>query len=219
MKQHDLLSRDFEILFVRHAQSHGNVGLAEAAFHPDDPSLTTEGLAQAQALSRRFSAGDLQAIYASTLIRTCQTVQPTAQKLGLAIEVLPELMEVDTAVPGTALSHITRLAPNAYNSACRVLTQSVGLSFKNETSAHCAERARYALSVIAGNAAAGDKILVATHGAFFGYLLRCALGLSLPEPFAWEVTNCAITTIRFRKDDIPILLGSNDTSHLSFYIN
>lgn len=212
-----MINRHLEILFVRHAQSHGNIGESQSDFHPDDPSLTDAGLQQAKALSRRFKTGDLQSIYSSSLIRACQTVQPTAEKLGLEIEVLPDLMEVGTLIPGTTLSHIAALAPNAYSSAKWIFDLYPDYSLENETVDNCVQRADRALHHIVDKSSCGDRILVATHGAFFGFLIRSALGLSLPESFAWEVSNCSVTGIRFRENDIPILFGTNDTGHISLY--
>ena len=216
MKQHDLLSRDFEILFVRHAQSHGNVGLAEAAFHPDDPSLTTEGLAQAQALSRRFSAGDLQAIYASTLIRTCQTVEPTAKNLGLPVHVFPDLMEIGTRIPGTELQNVAQLAPSALQSAEKVLPAVRRYTLQNETSAHCVMRAARVIRCITDLSDSGDTVLIASHGSFFGYLIRNVLGLTLPESFGWKVDSCSVTSILVGEREKPLLCCANDVRH--FYM-
>ncbi len=203
-----------EIVFVRHAQSYGNIGLAKSDFHPDDPPLTDEGLLQAKRLSLRFHAGEIRSVYASTLIRTCQTVQPTAEKLRLPIFVMPELMERETVIPGTSLDAVSSLAPNAYESAKSVLYANAAYTLKNETAEESVRRAAYVLSVIRQSSAPGDTVLVASHGAFFGYLIREALGITLPESFAWQADNCSVTRIAFRDGDIPILLCANDRSHL-----
>ena len=208
--------KELEIVFVRHAQSRQNIGETAPGFHPDDAPLTELGLRQAALLAKRFSPGELDAIYAGTLIRTCQTVQPTAEKLGLPIRVVPELMEVGTAVCGTSLSHVEALAPAALESAREVLPARRTYSLANESETHCAERAQTVLALLQSLHPGGAKILVATHGAFFGYLVRGALGLSLPEPFAWEVSNCAVTDVRFCSHDKPRLVCSNDQRH--FYM-
>lgn len=206
--------KELEIVFVRHAQSFANIGMGAAGFHEDDPPLTEEGLRQARLLAARFERGDLQAIYASTLIRTCQTVQPTAQKLDLPICVLPDLMERETVIPGTSLAAVASLAPNALDSARTVFPANAAYSLRDETVLTSVARAKRALDRICGECAPGGAVLVASHGAFFGYLIREALGLRLPEPFAWEVGNCAVTRVRFRPGNVPILMCSNDCGHL-----
>lgn len=54
-------------------------------YNPD--SLTPKGHLQAKALSKRFALHGLNKIYASPLIRAQQTAQPTAELLGLPIEI------------------------------------------------------------------------------------------------------------------------------------
>lgn len=203
---------------MRHCESMGNVGVPFPDFHPDDPPLTKNGRIEAKKLSLLFNPCDDIRIYASTLIRACETAQPTAERLGVPITVLPELMEVGTAVPGTELQHIAALAPRALDSAEQTLPPlfEAGLSYENEDAAHCIERAKRAFSIIRDAAGPGDRVLAVSHGAFFGYLLREALGISLPETFCWQVDNCAVTDILFQPGKLPKLRYSNDKRHLLY---
>ncbi len=90
------MKKNFEIIFVRHGQSYGNISSDNnPEYYSDDPSLTEEGLRQAQLLSTRFESGYLDRVFASPLIRAVQTAQPTAQKLNMKIEILNGLVEVD----------------------------------------------------------------------------------------------------------------------------
>jgi phosphohistidine phosphatase SixA len=63
---------------VRHAETEGE---------GDDPPLTTEGAARAEALAVRMTGVPLDAVYATDLLRTQQTVQPTADAHGLPVVV------------------------------------------------------------------------------------------------------------------------------------
>lgn len=53
----------------------------------DPDSLTPKGHLQAKALAKRFGMHGLDKIYSSPLIRAQQTAQPTAELLGLPIEI------------------------------------------------------------------------------------------------------------------------------------
>ena len=66
------------VILVRHA---------EKKIEPEnkDPDLSPAGLARAQELVRMFSDTGITAIYATQFKRTQQTVQPLADKLGLAV--------------------------------------------------------------------------------------------------------------------------------------
>lgn len=59
---------------------------AEKDDEGSDPGLTEEGLARAEALAIIMADAPLAAIYATDLVRTQQTVQPTADDHGLPVE-------------------------------------------------------------------------------------------------------------------------------------
>ena len=203
-----------EIYFIRHGESYGNVGANDAETHPDDPKLTEAGLEQARRLEARFVPGEIGAVYASALIRTCQTMQPTAEKLGLPVRVLRELMEVGTEIDNTQPALAAKYAPNAYKALCRVAEQPVLFDPADDTPAVCEKRAAYCVDTILSDCRDGDKILVCTHGGFIGYLLRYCLGIGLPEHFNWQIDNSAVFGIRLAKDKIPKLICANEISHL-----
>ena len=64
-------------------------------YNPD--SLTPKGHLQAKALAKRFLVGGLDKIYSSPMIRAQQTAQPTAELLGLPIEIEPWTEELAAA--------------------------------------------------------------------------------------------------------------------------
>ena len=197
-----------ELIFVRHGESYGNVDLPNApVFHPDDPPLTPHGLLQAEALASRFAPGDVDMIFASTLLRTIQTVYPTAQKLNMPIYLLPELMEQSTRLHTTDPKYAKEHYPLV------VFRDECGADVSDDTDQACFARAEAVLRDILSRAE-GKRILIVTHGSFLGYLCRSALGISLPETFAWQVDNCSLTRIYLRESNIPKLSVANDTRHL-----
>lgn len=64
----------------------------EPIYGPD--TLTPRGQAQAQALSKRFALHGLDRIYSSPMGRARETAQPTAELLGLPVEILPWTREI-----------------------------------------------------------------------------------------------------------------------------
>ena len=203
-----------DLIFIRHGESNGNLGIREPGVHPDDPHLTPLGLWQAQKIADRFVPGEVSAIYTSALMRACQTMQPTAQKLGISMHVLRELMEVGTEIPNTDPEQVKQLAPNAYDGLCRILTAPETFSAADGTPQTCEKRAAYCIDRILADCKDGDRIVICTHGGFIGYLIRYCLGLSLPEPFNWQIDNGAAFIIRFYQDQIPKLVRANDIAHL-----
>lgn len=81
------------LILVRHGQTSSNTGaLLDTAVPGAD--LTATGREQAAGLVERMAAERIEAIYASTLVRTQQTAGPLAADRGLPIQVLPGLREV-----------------------------------------------------------------------------------------------------------------------------
>ncbi len=78
------------LLFVR----HGNAG-RRSAYSGDDRTrpLTKRGRIQAQALVSVLFGYRPQRILSSPYVRCCETVQPTAEALGLPVESIEELAE------------------------------------------------------------------------------------------------------------------------------
>ncbi|EHR71528.1 fructose-2,6-bisphosphatase [Burkholderiales bacterium JOSHI_001] len=80
------------IFLARHGQSeNNNQGLVTGQM---DVGLSPKGELQALALAQCLKGESLAAIYTSTLRRTVQTAQPTADALGLPIVQLPGLAEI-----------------------------------------------------------------------------------------------------------------------------
>lgn len=68
---------DFTFYLVRHAE--------KALDGSADPGLTEQGQARAERLARWLEGRGLEAVWSSDYRRTRQTVQPTAERLGLPI--------------------------------------------------------------------------------------------------------------------------------------
>ncbi|VXA96557.1 Phosphoglycerate mutase family protein [Arthrobacter sp. 9AX] len=83
-----------KLLLIRHGQTPGNVlGQLDTA-HPG-PGLTELGERQAEALARSLANERIDALYASTLIRTQITAAPLGRLHGLDVEVLDGLHEIE----------------------------------------------------------------------------------------------------------------------------
>ncbi|WBB53573.1 histidine phosphatase family protein [Verrucosispora sp. WMMD573] len=96
-----------EIVLVRHARS-----VPPTADGPDDFTrpLTRDGLRQAQELAPALTELRPAAVWSSPYRRAIQTVQPTADALGLPVHTLAELREWDDGLAFTEVweSHYAR---------------------------------------------------------------------------------------------------------------
>jgi len=83
-----------KLLLIRHGETPGNVlGQLDTA-HPG-PSLTELGERQAEALARSLATERIDALYASTLVRTQITAAPLGRLHSLDVEVLDGLHEIE----------------------------------------------------------------------------------------------------------------------------
>jgi probable phosphoglycerate mutase len=81
------------IILVRHGQTAAN---AEGRLQGrTDRDLSDEGQAQAAALAAALAASGATRVMSSPLRRAAQTAAPIATALGLAVEVEPDLIELD----------------------------------------------------------------------------------------------------------------------------
>ncbi len=83
------------LLLIRHGETAHNAG--RIALGRQDVPLNERGLAGAMAIADRFGNGDfdISAMYTSPLQRAVATGTPLAERLGLTIEVVPDLIEMD----------------------------------------------------------------------------------------------------------------------------
>ena len=202
------------ISFVRHAESCGNAGIPyENEYQKDDPPLSLSGLIQAEKLASSGLLSKVDRIFSSTLVRAVETAYPTAERLNKKVILLSDLMEINTEIAGTEPERLSRDFPLAV--ACTEPTPTGGaLLLGVEDDSDRQRRAERCIDYFFSEASDGEHIMVVTHGSYFGYLLREALGISLPEAFCWQVDNCSVTRVIFRKDGIPKLSFSNYTGHL-----
>ncbi|GAC69703.1 histidine phosphatase family protein [Gordonia soli] len=83
------------LFLVRHAQIQPNVDLFLESTVPG-PDLTEEGRRQADAVVDVFDGRSIDAVYASSMIRTRQTAEPLAAARGLDIHVRDGLREINS---------------------------------------------------------------------------------------------------------------------------
>ncbi|MBX3093813.1 MAG: histidine phosphatase family protein [Cryobacterium sp.] len=82
------------LFLIRHGQTPSNVLGALDTGHPG-PGLTDLGLEQATALAGAFADRPLDAIFASTLVRTHHTAEPLSRAAGLELQVLKGVHEIE----------------------------------------------------------------------------------------------------------------------------
>lgn len=85
------------ITFIRHGESTANAANVADSSVPG-PVLTEKGRQQARDIVKVLGDNNYDAIYASTMVRTQLTAAPMAEYLGLPIQVVPGLQEIEAGI-------------------------------------------------------------------------------------------------------------------------
>ena len=205
-----------QLLFARHAESLGNVETTQE-YDRADPALTAHGVLQAQLLGERLAAGRLDAVFASPLTRAVHTACEVAQRQSpvLRVELLPELMEVDTPPDCTGCPREILSSRFPLALPCTEKSPAGGeLCLGEENYEIRTLRAERCVDYLCSRFNSGERILVVSHGGFTGFFLRTALGLADEDIFRWCSYNTGLFKIKYYKDEKPKLAYANDTSHL-----
>ncbi len=92
------------LLLIRHGQTPANVR-GELDTAAPGPGLTDRGRAQANNIPGALRDERIDAIFASTLLRTQQTATPLAHALALPVRVLPGVHEIEAGDVEMATDH------------------------------------------------------------------------------------------------------------------
>src|SRR5882757_352319 len=169
------------LLLVRHGETDWNAE-GKLQGHTDRP-LNDYGRRQAQVLGDRLAAEQIDALYASDLSRARETAEILGAKLGLAVDVDPDLREKNWGT-WEGLTSDERLE----------------VAYEGETSEAHRERMLRAVERIVERHPEG-RVIVVTHGGSLRRLQAVASGVAAPV-----LENCAVWAVahedgRFRPID------------------
>jgi len=203
------------IILVRHGQTAWNVGASSAEGERFrgriDLPLNEKGYAQAQALAGRLADEPIAAIYASPLQRAMETARPTARRLGLSVQPLDGIIDINYGEwQEHSHSEVSRLYPALYRQWLREphLVRPPG----GESLGEVRDRAMAALyHVIARHQ--DQTTLVVAHQVV-NKVLVCAM-LGLDDSHFWRIRqdNGCLNIFDYQEGVFTAVL-INDTCHL-----
>ena len=161
------------ILLARHGETDWNaVGRWQGH---TDRSLTERGRRQAAELADRLANVEIDAVYSSDLLRAVETAEPVAKRLGLPLQALPELREVDVGTwAGLTRDEVAERFPEGFR---RWSEWQTGWE-DGETYDEMGERVVGAILRLAGEQE-GGRILVVSHGGAIRALHAAAAGIDI----------------------------------------
>lgn len=163
------------VYLARHGESDWNVARRWQG-HADRP-LTEAGREQARTLADRLAAVGIEAVYSSDLRRARDTAATVAERLGLEVQALPELREVDVG----SWSGLTREEADERFPGALARWRDGGHGWEDgESYEAMAERVVGAVRRLAEQHPDG-RILVVSHGGPIRAIHAAALGIDLGE--------------------------------------
>jgi broad specificity phosphatase PhoE len=161
------------ILLARHGETDWNaVGRWQG--HTDRP-LSERGRQQAAELAERLANAEIDAVYSSDLLRAVKTAEPVAKRLGLPLQTLPELREVDVGTwAGLTRDEVAERFPDGFR---RWREWQAGWE-DGETYDEMGERVVEAILMLAGEHE-GGRVLVVSHGGAIRALHAAAAGIDI----------------------------------------
>ncbi|HXK33995.1 MAG TPA: histidine phosphatase family protein [Dehalococcoidia bacterium] len=201
------------LYLIRHGQSASNEARLEGKPGEHDPPLTKVGEEQARRLGERMAAYGVDAVYASPLQRAYNTGDAIAQRLGLKVQVIDDLQEINEPMRGT-VGPDPRVLPDGLTHEDIKRRFEELPSWDNlpgsERSADFRARIVRAMDqIIADNP--GKKVAVACHGGVIQSYVAHILGIRSDFPF--YAFNASITSVRAWRDR-RALWRLNDLAHL-----
>nr|WP_290665778.1 MSMEG_4193 family putative phosphomutase [Ardenticatena sp.] len=201
------------IFLVRHATNDW-VGKRLAGRLPG-VHLNAEGKQQAEALAERLYVEHMRhafrAIYSSPMERAVETATPLSQRIGLSINLLDAVIEVDFgAWEGRELKAL-RDEP-----LWRVVQQTPSrMRFPGgESVAEMQQRAVAGVEQVVATLGEKERAIIVAHSDVIKAIIAWYSGTHLDHFQRFVVSPASISVIGFPKEGVPHVLSVNDTAHV-----
>lgn len=195
-----------EIVFIRHAESQGNVD--GVWMGRSDGPLSEAGEASLDALGKRLSDWDFDAVISSSLTRA----RRTAASFADAVDVDDDFIELDLGSwEGMSFAEVQEKHGEELHEAFKTRTSPMG-GGNGESIEQMDQRAMGAVDRLFARMSENERVAVVTHGGFMQSVLDRHLARSDRRVRAFT-SNTGITRI-VQQFGHPRLASFNDTGHL-----
>ncbi|MCC9311069.1 bifunctional RNase H/acid phosphatase [Kitasatospora sp. RB6PN24] len=178
-----------------------------------DPELSAKGRWQAERAAEALAArGTVQAVVSSPMLRTRQTAEAVAVRLGLEVRVEEGLRELDFgAWEGLTFAEVRERHPDDLDAW--LASTKVKPTGSSESFASLAQRVSVARDKILARYA-GKTVLVVSHVSPIKTLVRLALGAPPDALYRMELSAASLCAVQYYGDGNASLRLLNDTGHL-----
>lgn len=192
-----------QLILVRHAQPQRVQGLSG----PADPDLTEVGVLQAGRVPGALAQHRIARVVSSPQLRARETARPTAEKLGLDLEISDGLAEYDRDLPAyIPIEDAQRDFREVYEriKAGYLPEQIDGEAFLG--------RVLGSIGEIVATADHAETVVVFAHGGVINVLLQDVLGLD--RPLTFPIDYCSITRILYSRTGRRTVSTVNENGHV-----
>ncbi|MFB6893045.1 bifunctional RNase H/acid phosphatase [Kitasatospora sp. NPDC056327] len=200
-------------VLLRHGETHLTPEKRFSGSGGTDPELSEKGRWQAERAAEALAArGSVQAVVASPMLRTRQTAETVAARLGLDVRYEEGLREVDFgAWEGLTFGEVRERYPDdltAWLGSAKARPTGGGESFATLTHRTGVARDK----ILARHP--GRTVLVVSHVSPIKTLVRLALGAPPDSLYRMELSAASLCVVQYYADGNASLRLLNDTGHL-----
>ena len=188
------------IILVRHGQTKWN-SEGRVQCRTDIP-LNARGMAQAEAVGEWLSGRKIDAVYASPLMRAHDTAKAIADRQGVCVKLLGEMIEIDFGLwEGKTSRELSKEFPEFW----------VDWSWHLDEEKSAMMRA---VSAVMEENAADATVAIVSHTMPIKLLMADAVGIPLENMRQVKVDNCGVCEIELHKGEQSKLITWNERGFL-----
>ena len=202
------------IILVRHGQTKWN-SEGRVQGRTDIP-LNARGMAQAEAVGEWLSGRKIDAVYASPLMRAHDTAKAIADRQGVCVKLLGEMIEIDFGLwEEKTADELKKLYPEYWNDWSWHLDEEKSANMQAESAYTILNRVKRALNSIFEENTAGSTAVVVSHTMPIKLIMANAIGLPLKSLQSIKVGNCGICELDMNTDMSGSLITWNESGYLA----
>ena len=201
------------IILVRHGQTKWN-SEGRVQGRTDIP-LNARGMAQAEAVGEWLSGRKIDAVYASPLMRAHDTAKAIADRQGVCVKLLGEMIEIDFGLwEGKTKRELAAEFPEFWTDWSWHLDEQKSAMMQAESAYMILERTKRAIDAVMEENAADATVAIVSHTMPIKLLMADAVGIPLENMRQVKVDNSGVCEIELHKGEQSKLITWNERGFL-----
>lgn len=202
------------IILVRHGQTKWN-SEGRVQGRTDIP-LNARGMAQAEAVGEWLSGRKIDAVYASPLQRAHATAKAIADRQGLCVRPIDDMIEIDFGLwEGKTKRELAAEFPEFWVDWSWHLDEQKSAMMQAESAYMILERTKRAIDAVMDENAKDATAVIVSHTMPIKLLMADAMGIPLENMPHIKIDNCGICELEMRRGEASRLITWNEKGFLA----